>query len=50
VTRVLVTSPFSCRTERLARVAAADNVGPLNFVPFNFFDVAMIWHLGPMFF
>jgi len=46
---ILLTSPFACRTERLTGVSAADDFGAFDLLPVDFFDVAMIWHLRPMF-
>jgi hypothetical protein len=46
--RIFFTSPFTCRTERLTRVTSADDVWSFNFLPVDFFDVAMVDHLRPM--
>jgi hypothetical protein len=45
---IFFTSPLTCRTERLTRVTATDDVGSFDFLPVNFFDVAMVDHLRPM--
>jgi hypothetical protein len=50
VSWVLRAFAFACLRERLAGVTACDDVGSLDFLPVDFFDVAMVRYLGPMFF
>jgi hypothetical protein len=50
VARIFFTSPFASLTERLTGVSSADDIWAFDFLPVNFFDVAMIDHLWPVFF
>jgi hypothetical protein len=48
VSRIFFSSPFASRTKRLTGVAPTDDIWFFDFFPFDFFDVAMIDHLGPV--
>jgi hypothetical protein len=50
VARIFFTSPFASLTERLTGIASANDIWALDFLPINFFNVAMIDHLWPVFF
>jgi hypothetical protein len=50
VARIFFTSPFASLTERLTGIASTDDIWAFDFLPVNFFDVAMIDHLWPVFF
>jgi hypothetical protein len=50
VARVFFSSPFASRTKRLTGVTSTDDIRALDFLPVDFFDVAMIDHLWPVFF
>jgi hypothetical protein len=45
---VVFASPDACEAERLAGVAAADDVGSLNAAPVDGGDVAGVWDVGPV--
>jgi hypothetical protein len=46
---IFFTFAVTCLTERLAGVAATDDVGSFNLCPVDLFDVAVIRESGPMF-
>jgi hypothetical protein len=50
MSRVFCAFSFACGAKGLAGVASANNIGALDFLPVNFFNVAMIDHLWPVFF
>jgi hypothetical protein len=46
---IVLSSAMPCLAEGLAGISSADDIWSFDFLPVDFFDVPMIWHLRPVF-